>query len=640
VFAYDPATGYLRGVTDPMSQTVLYDRDPVGRTTRQALPGGDVIDFGYDAAGNMTWLTPPGKPSHAMTYTPVNLLQDYVPPEVAGSGATLTHNTYDLDRNPLSILRPDLATINLSYDLAGRLSSKTIAGGLLSYGYHPTTGKLVSLGGPYGVDLGFAYDGSLMTDTTWSGEVAGTVHWDYDNDLRIVNETVNGGFGAAFGYDSDSLMTSAGALTRALDPQNGRLTGTTLGSVADSYGYDEYGALSSYQAGSLMGVQYARDALGRILSKQETVEGVTHLHEYAYDLRGRLVEEKKDGGAVGQWVYDGNGNRVADTVAGRTGTYDAQDRMLSYGGASYTYGANGERVAKSESGLTTTYTYDVLGNLTRVDLPDVRVIEYLVDGLGRRVGKKVDGVLVRGWLYRSQLQPVAELDGAGSVVARYVYTTRVNVPDYMIKGGSTYRFIHDHLGSVRLVVDVATGAVAQRIDYDAWGRVLTDTNPGFQPFGFAGGLYDADTGLVRFGARDYDAEVGRWTGKDRLQFLGGDSNLYAYVTGDPVDSVDPGGQMAIPFPGGALGAGGVAGGIGLMVCMATPACRDALGDLLSKLADTCKPEPPPSDDWKDRACKDWVLKWIQGCIEQTGSVELCLEHEDEVYQECLKNPPS
>ncbi len=220
------------------------------------------------------------------------------------------------------------------------------------------------------------------TAATWSGEVAGTVHWDYDNDLRIVNETVNGAFGAAFGYDADSLMTSAGALARTLDPQNGRLTGTTLGAVSDSYGYDEYGALASYQAGSLLGVQYTRDALGRITAKQETVEGVTHLHEYAYDLRGRLVEEKKDGGAVGQWVYDGNGNRVADTVAGRTGTYDAQDRMLAYGGASYTYGANGELLAKSDSGLTTTYTYDGLGNLMRVALPDVRVIEYLVDGLG------------------------------------------------------------------------------------------------------------------------------------------------------------------------------------------------------------------------------------------------------------------
>jgi RHS repeat-associated protein len=77
------------------------------------------------------------------------------------------------------------------------------------------------------------------------------------------------------------------------------------------------------------------------------------------------------------------------------------------------------------------------------------------------------------------------------------------------------------------------------MDYDEWGRVLLDTNPGFQPFGFAGGLYDRDTGLVRFGARDYDPETGRWTAKDPIGFDGGDSNLFGYVANDPVNWVDP-----------------------------------------------------------------------------------------------------
>ena len=51
-----------------------------------------------------------------------------------------------------------------------------------------------------------------------------------------------------------------------------------------------------------------------------------------------------------------------------------------------------------------------------------------------------------------------------------------------------------------MVIDAATGAVAQRMRHDEFGRVLEDTNPGFTPFGFAGGLYDPDTGLIRFGA--------------------------------------------------------------------------------------------------------------------------------------------
>src|SRR5690606_9018853 len=149
----------------------------------------------------------------------------------------------------------------------------------------------------------------------------------------------------------------------------------------------------------------------------------------------------------------------------------------------------------------------VFGNLESVTLPNNTVISYVVDGQNRRIQRKVDGTLDKSWLYRDQLRPVAELDATGTVVARFVYALGRNVPDYMLKGSDVYRIITDPLGSVRLVVDTTTGAVAQRIDYDEFGRVLSDSAPGFQPFGFAGGLYDTATELVRFGARDYDAEV-------------------------------------------------------------------------------------------------------------------------------------
>ena len=65
------------------------------------------------------------------------------------------------------------------------------------------------------------------------------------------------------------------------------------------------------------------------------------------------------------------------------------------------------------------------------------------------------------------------------------------------------------------------------------------------PFGFAGGLYDADTKLTRFCYRDYDAYTGKWTTKDPIGFSGGDSNLYGYVLGDPVNFVDPSGLSSL-----------------------------------------------------------------------------------------------
>ena len=156
---------------------------------------------------------------------------------------------------------------------------------------------------------------------------------------------------------------------------------------------------------------------------------------------------------------------------------------------------------------------------------------------------------MQGFLYQNQLNPVAELDGTGAVVSRFVYASKGNVPDYMVKGGVTYRIISDHLGSSRLVVNTATGTIVQRMDYDEFGQVITDTNPGFQPFGFAGGLYDRDTKLVRFGARDYYAETGRWTIKDPIRFAGGDTNLYGYVVNDPVNFIDPDGLQGLPTPG-------------------------------------------------------------------------------------------
>ena len=286
-----------------------------------------------------------------------------------------------------------------------------------------------------------------------------------------------------------------------------------------------------------------------------------------------------------QYAYDPNGNRTralssgldvavgtnmgCSTVGGVDGVGDPADQnaaneldqLCRYGDYAYTYNARGQlqsrdRVAGVGSGSTTEYRYDGLGRLRKAVTDSGLTLHYVHDGRGRRIGKVVDGALERGWLYKDALNPVAELSATGAVHATFVYATRPHVPDYMVMGpgagvdaGKVYRFVFDHLGSVRLVVNVSDGTVAQRIDYDSYGRVLLDTAPGFQPFGFAGGLYDTDLGLVRFGVRDYEPYAGRWTARDPILFRGGDSNLYAYVAGDPVNRVDPGGLYAGIRPG-------------------------------------------------------------------------------------------
>src|SRR5439155_6285957 len=178
---------------------------------------------------------------------------------------------------------------------------------------------------------------------------------------------------------------------------------------------------------------------------------------------GRLEMVTRNGQLVSSYTYDSNSNRQTRTTStGMTSyTYDAQDRLTTWSLApdtwNLTYTANGELQSKSNGTETTTYQYDVLGNLRHVTLPDGTNIDYVIDGQNHRVGKKVNGALVQGWLYGNQPNPLAELDGNKNVVSIFVYGSRANVPDYMVKGGVTYRIISDHLGSPRLVVNAATG---------------------------------------------------------------------------------------------------------------------------------------------------------------------------------------
>jgi len=580
---YNPQ-GYLTRLTDALNQSQTFNHDPVGRVVGQTLANGQILGYAYDANGNPTQLIPPGQPAHGMDYGPMDLMTGYLPPTVINGGDT--GYQYNADQQLTWINRPDGGVLTFDYDPAGRLQTLNAPIGPYDYRYN-AVGQLDGITAPGGVTLDYGYQGALLTDITWSGPIAGRVGYGYNNDFRLAQLTLNDADPMVYQYDADGLLTQVGDLILTRSLINGLLTDTTLDRVTTHYAHDRFGDVSTFtaqlneiiDAGSAivagiprhqdalhatfpktpnpiaekttagtvvwLHITTARDALGRITQKTETVDGVTTLYEYAYDAIGQLIEVKQNGGVTATYAYDGNGNRLSKTGPGinETGTYDAQDRLLDYAGATYTHGPNGERQRKVQESQTTTYAYDALGNLRQVHLPDGRTMDYLIDGQNRRIGKRINGVLVQSLLYQDQLRPAAELDGAGHIVSRFVYGTHINVPDYLIQNGQTYRILTDYRGSPRLVVHTATGVVEQRLDYDEYGKVLLDTNPGFQPFGFAGGLYDRDTGLVRFGARDYDPQTGRWTAKDPIRFAGGDANLYRYVGNDPVNWKDPEGQL-------------------------------------------------------------------------------------------------
>jgi RHS repeat-associated protein len=533
--------GYVQSVTDAANQQVFYQHDGAGRVTQTTLPGSRVVGFSHDANGNLTSLTPPGRPTHTFNYSLVDLENEYAPPP-AGLPQATTGYQYNLDQQLTSMVRPDGITLSLGYQPNGRLASMMPLsnGEAATYGYHATTGQLISVATPT-VTLGYTFDGFLPKQESYSGALSGTVSRTYDSNFRVTGLAVNDA-NVALAYDRDDLLTQIGALTLNRSAATGFLTGTILGNVTTAQSYNTFGELANFTATvsgtPQLSYTLGYDKLGRITTKAETLAGTTTTLEYGYDLAGRLETVKNNGTRVRQYGYDTNGNRTHLNGA-LMGSYDDQDRMSTYGTATYQYGANGELEQKTDGAQVTKYYYDVFGNLKQVTLSDGTQIDYLTDGLHRRVGKKINGTVAQKFLYQDHLKIVAELDASNNVVSRFHYGTKVNVPEYMTKDSGTYRLVTDHLGSVRLVVNTTTDVIAQQIDYDEWGNITLDTRPGFQPFGFAGGLYDVQTRLTRFAARDYDAESGRWTSKDPIHFGGGQFNIYQYASDDPINRIDP-----------------------------------------------------------------------------------------------------
>jgi RHS repeat-associated protein len=549
-FGYN-AKNELTSVQDSLSRTTRFEYDAAGRVTKQILPDLREIAFGWDVNGNLTSVTPPGRPAHGLGYNKVNLTNAYDPPPLAGTGRT--EYTYNVERQLDHIVRPDGSSIGFGYDSGGRLASLSGAGVARSYQYD-ASGNLGSVGGA-DATLSYQYDGSTPTQMAWSGAISGTVAWTHDNFGRVANESA-GGSAIDYSYNDDGALTQAGEMQVFYWPNTGILDYTIIGDTDpnDWFYFNEFGEMREYgiwyNHREQLVFDYTRDAAGRITAISETTPAVTTQTTYTYDDAGRLMDVASPAAAV-HYEYDTNGNRLQRHVTTpstsiiENATYDQQDRLLTYGGASYSYAPNGELLTKTDTTGTTTYDYDALGNLRHVALPSGMSIDYVIDGQNRRVGRKVNGTLDRTWLYADQTRIVAELDGTGNLIGRFVYGTKTNVPNYMIREGVIYYIFSDHVGSPRVIVNTEANEAVETLTYDEFGNILTDTNPGFTPFGFAGGLNDSLTGLIRFGARDYDPRVGRWTAKDPILFQGGQSDLYAYVMNDPINLTDPAGLAAL-----------------------------------------------------------------------------------------------
>ncbi len=117
-----------------------------------------------------------------------------------------------------------------------------------------------------------------------------------------------------------------------------------------------------------------------------------------------------------------------------------------------------------------------------------------------------------------------------------------------IKGNTKYYFFKDHLGSVRAIIDNNYNLVSA-VDYDMWGDKMQGRiyNGDSTKFGFTGKEEDEESEYDYFGARYYDARLGRWNATDPLLNKYPSETPYSYTLNNPLLLTDPTGLWIANF---------------------------------------------------------------------------------------------
>jgi RHS repeat-associated protein len=154
---------------------------------------------------------------------------------------------------------------------------------------------------------------------------------------------------------------------------------------------------------------------------------------------------------------------------------------------------------------------------------------------------RVNDAKFRGGDYEQKPEITAAYLGG---IARVVYDTGLPSPSADPK--HVFLAIGDDLGSTSAVIDLKSGELTERTQFQGYGAVESDFRPkrwsSFrEPYKFTGKEEDMEAGVTYFGARYYQAHIGRWMSPDPIAVhaFGGDHNPYAYVHGRVMTMTDP-----------------------------------------------------------------------------------------------------
>ncbi len=450
-YAYDPV-GNVLATTDAKAQTNQFTYDALNRLLAISYADGKSVAYSYDANGNRTSMVD----SHGTTTYSYDDLDRLT--SVAHPGGKVVAYAYDAVGNRQSLAYPDDKTVNYSYDAANRLSQVNDWLGRISR---------------------YSYDqASNLLGTTYPNQAALSLVYDAANRLLQVRNSYRG--------SSDLPLNPVTSFTYLLDAVGNRLKVTDGSGKATQYGYDKLNQLTSVTKDTKV-TKFTYDVVGNRVKLTAPGTSIT----YTYDAADRLLSAD-----TATFTYDANGNQTSKTQTA-TGqpfiyTYDAANRLVSVtGGAannSFAYDGDGNRISQTVGAGTYIYVNDVATALPVVlqELGPDGNISYTY-GLGLVSGS---GPAFDFFYHYDGLGSIVGLTGSsGKLLGRYAFDAwgqaDLSVPEPKIGTKNKFRFTGEAL-------DPGTGLYYLRARYydSTIGRFLSgDPFRGISAFPLSKNLY-------------------------------------------------------------------------------------------------------------------------------------------------------
>ncbi len=553
--------GLSKTITNALGQTRIELRDVRGKLVQVTDSMNGTITYAHDAFGNLLSTTDNAGNVVSMTYNILGRKTGMVDPDMGTWGYG-----YNAFGELISQTNARNQTSTMVYDALGRRVSRTEPEGTSTWSYDVGTGavgKISSEASPGGYAKTFSYDpyGRPSSTSTTINGTNFTMGMTYTAIGQVDTITYPTGFAVkrnynAYGYllSVNNAVSGAPYWTADVVDDEGRIVQETLGNGLSTI--HQYNALTGRLEaivsgpnadGSIQNLGFTYDSLGNLSSRSDYVMNWTESFTYdalnritgvtgpanktyAYDVIGNITN-KSD---VGAYTYADPAHVHAVTQAGANSyTYDADGNMLTGAGRTLTWTSFGKPASISTANAFTSTGYDA--NHKRISKTDTvsGAVTLYVDGSFEQVTQA--GVTKFTHYIR----------GGSGVAAIVEQVATVTTTKYVLK---------DQLGSMNVITD-ATGAVLERLSYDAFGKPRNPDGTDAVGFpvsaqttrGYTGHKMDAEVGLINMNARLYDPLLGRFISADVTIDAPQDMqtyNRYTYVINNPFAHTDPSGNWS------------------------------------------------------------------------------------------------